>query len=367
LKVGATRGTDNMTGGSYTFNPSNGTLQYAPAAGAAETVVNTEGWAYVPVATTTTATNGTVASGQNPTSAAVAVTVTKVNADETETPISQASNITITSGEIMGDGLDNEGNPEASTGLDVSMDEEGNVAKFVYTAEELQAALNEGATPEENQKNIKLGADLLNLTEGFEVSAENVVLDLNGKRIHVNGDDAFRVNAGSTLIIEGNKESIVETGGATNPGICTIWANGGSVIINGGYFKVSMDNDGNRNDCIYAGYNSDVEETAGLIIINGGYFEYSTIYTLDYGNEGYDIAKDGDRYLLNCANQDAGEQFCQITVNGGNFKNHVPGKELYGKENEVILGNNNLKVYNKNNEEIVNKHSGSEEVWYTVK
>ena len=138
---------------------------------------------------------------------------------------------------------------------------------------------------------------------------------------------------------------------------------GSTVIINGGYFKAGVDENDNRMDCIYAGSNSDASDNPGKIIINGGKFEFTGNYSVDESEADYNIAKDGDRFLLNCADND---DSALITVNGGKFKNHVPGKENVG-DGEVVLGTDK-KVYNVNTGvEITEKHTGTEAVWYEVR
>ena len=54
--------------------------------------------------------------------------------------------------------------------------------------------------------------------------------------------DAFEVQTGGTLTLSGTKETVVAAGGS--PAVCAIWANGGTVIINGGYYKTSQDDNG---------------------------------------------------------------------------------------------------------------------------
>ena len=112
------------------------------------------------------------------------------------------------------------------------------------------------------------------------------------------------------------------------------------------------DKNNKRNDCIYAGSNANT--TSGKITINNGKFEFIT-------PDGYN-GENGDKYLINCADSGTGSL---ITVNGGTYKNYVPGKEPVGVD-EVKLGEGKA-VYNNNNEIVSTAHSGEGETWYTVK
>ena len=75
--------------------------------------------------------------------------------------------------------------------------------------------------------------------------------------------------------------------------------------------------------------------------------------------------------MINCANS-AAEDSRGIKVNGGLFKNHVPGKESYGTEDEVAVGADKaVYIYDIEEEmtikEAVNGHTGQDVVWYIVK
>ena len=131
--VSATAGTNNMTGGYYTFNAENGTLDYNPVNNVTPAMVMEDGYVYVPVATTTDQTDGTSAETET-----VDVTVTNL---ETESTVIEGNDVEITSGEIMGD---EEGE---DTGLDTGVieGEEGAVAgTIVSTLAELETAIKNG-------------------------------------------------------------------------------------------------------------------------------------------------------------------------------------------------------------------------------
>lgn len=163
-------------------------------------------------------------------------------------------------------------------------------------------------------------ADILDMTEPIKVTADNVTIHLNDNDITSLSSDVFEVTG--SLTINGSDDAKVTAGTNTSEtgSVSAVWAHSdGSVTINGGHYSVGQDKDGKRNDCIYAGSNS--TQTAGTITINGGLFEYT-------GTPSTEIAKDGDRYLLNCADSTPSSS---VTVSAGKFKNHVPGLESTGE------------------------------------
>ena len=187
-------------------------------------------------------------------------------------------------------------------------------------------------------------------------------INLNGFDVTAPNTDAFEV-AGTLTIKDTNNEGVVSAGTANpNASVCAVWANGGTVTIDGGHYKVYSDAAGKRNDCIYAGYNADNNNTAGNITINGGKFEYVWPLTKTSG-----IDYNGDMFLLNCADKDLHQTV--ITVNGGQFKNNAPSYEAttpQGRtDNEVKLGDGK-KVYN-GETEVIAAHNGTTDIWYVVK
>ena len=181
-----------------------------------------------------------------------------------------------------------------------------------------------------NNAEANIDTDMTDLEESIKITADNVVINLNNHQITTKTSDVFEVTGSLTL--NDNQEASVRAGTDTeNTGsVCAVWAyDGGSVTINGGQYQVGPDKDGNRNDCIYAGSNA--RNTAGTIIINGGIFAFDWIAERPEGT--IDIAKDGDRFLLNCADSTPASS---ITVNGGQFTNHVPSIEATG--DGVVLG-----------------------------
>ena len=187
-------------------------------------------------------------------------------------------------------------------------------------------------------------------------------INLNGFDVTAPNTDAFEV--AGTLTIKDTKNEGVVSAGTENPAasVCAVWANGGTVTIDGGHYKVYSDASGKRNDCIYAGYNADNNDTAGNITINGGKFEYVWPKTK---NSGLDY--NGDMFLLNCADKDLYQT--HITVNGGEFKNNAPSYEdttPKGRiDNEVKLGEGKG-VYSEG-KIITEAHSSTTDIWYVVK
>ena len=220
------------------------------------------------------------------------------------------------------------------------------VKKGIYN----ELALNNAIA--QDNATAELKADII-LSQPVTVTKTGINLKLNGFDITAPSTDVFEVTG--SLTIYGNDDSIVSAGTVQeNTGsVCAVWAHaGGTVTIDGGYYKVGPDKNNKRNDCIYAGSNANT--TSGQITINNGKFEFIT-------PDGY-TGENGDKYLINCADSGTGSL---ITVNGGTYKNYVPGKEPVGVD-EVKLGEGKA-VYNNNNEIVSTAHSGEGETWYTVK
>ncbi|MBQ3191386.1 MAG: hypothetical protein IJB61_09160 [Bacteroides sp] len=148
-------------------------------------------------------------------------------------------------------------------------------------------------------------------TEDGAIAPIEITLDLNGKTLKNDTGDVIVVGQGIKLTITGNGEVL---GATTNKASsCAVWADGGEVIIENGYFAVGSDN-ALRNDCIYAKW-------GGKITINGGEFEYLGTVATDKQN----TADDGNKYLLNLKDSNAeGGQGNQIIVNKGKFWRYNP-------------------------------------------
>lgn len=221
-----------------------------------------------------------------------------------------------------------------------------------------ELALNNAIT--QDNATAELKADII-LSQPVTVTKTGINIKLNGFDITAPSTDVFEVTG--SLTIDGDDNSIVSAGTEKeNTGsVCAVWAHSsGSVTINGGYYKVGPDKNDLRNDCIYAGWNNDPDgASAGTIIINGGKFEYT-------GPLSTETDKNGDKFLINCGDRTAST----ITVNGGSYKNHVPGKELVnpiGNGASINLGTS-VKVYKgDSSEEATEAHNGNETIWYNVK
>ena len=142
-----------------------------------------------------------------------------------------------------------------------------------------------------------------------EAQTIKITLNLNGKTLKNDISDVIYVGKGVELTITGNGNVLGAT--TDNASSCAVWADGGKVVIENGYYAVGGDGT-DRNDCIYA-------KNGGHITINGGEFEYTGTVTEDmqYGNA------DGNKFLLNLkddteANGAAGDNNV-IMVNAGKF------------------------------------------------
>ena len=128
----------------------------------------------------------------------------------------------------------------------------------------------------------------------------DMTLNIEGITIESAGD-VFVVTSG-TLIVEGN--GVVNAGKAGVGSWCAVWANGGTVVINGGTYSVGGDNStddvNHQNDLIYT-------KNGGKVTINGGTF----------------IAGEGI-WALNENDANRGT----ITVKGGNFVGFNPANNV---------------------------------------
>ena len=215
------------------------------------------------------------------------------------------------------------------------------VKEGVYNETALKAAIAAGET------DVTLDANI-DLTSSVEVNRD-LVVNLNNKSIKCASSDVFVVTAGTLTI---NGEGTVYGSEDNSSSSCAVWAKeNGTVIINGGTYKVGHDGaskDANkanwRNDCIYARDNA-------KITINGGEFAY----TGDINTENFQ--SDGNRFLLNCRDDDYKAGTSSITVTGGTFHKFNPGAT--SSENPVasyvaagyssVAGENNTYVVKKDN------------------
>ena len=170
-------------------------------------------------------------------------------------------------------------------------------------------------------------AEDMNVTTPLVVkSGVNAVLDLGGHQISNVGTDqcAIKVEDGASLVIRGTGK--VHGGGGTDYSCAVIAL--GRVTIESGEFTVGADKNGQGNSCIYA--------NGGTVIINGGRFSSD--------------AKYADRYwVLNSKNNSDSV----ILVTGGTFINFDPAHPntddypnyvANGYQSIQIEGTNNFKV-----------------------
>ena len=183
------------------------------------------------------------------------------------------------------------------------------VKEGIYNETALKAAIAAGNTE------VTLGANI-DLASSVEISS-NLTVNLNGKSIKCASTDVFVVTAG-TLTINGS--GTVYGSYDNSSSSCAVWAKeNGTVIINGGTYMVGHDGASKeagesnwRNDCIYARDNAH-------ITINGGEFKY----TGEINETNFE--SDGNRFLLNCRNDDYQAGRSSITVTGGTFHKFNPG------------------------------------------
>ena len=113
---------------------------------------------------------------------------------------------------------------------------------------------------------VKLGDNItIENTDGISVgNGKTVTLDLNGKDVTAQGDGLV-AGTGTTLTLNATNGGSL-TAGATVGNWVAVWANGGTITINGGTYHVGLDQT-DSNSCIYA-------KNGGYITVNGGSFSH---------------------------------------------------------------------------------------------
>ena len=130
------------------------------------------------------------------------------------------------------------------------------------------------------------------------VNAENVTLDLSTSTLSGNGSNgAIQVTGGMTTIA--GEGTVAATLGSDNYSMA-VWANSGTVNIDGGTYKNATDGSDRGTDLIYA-------SGTGKIVINGGTF----------------IAAKPE-WTLNCKDADYNAGTANIIVKGGRFYKFDP-------------------------------------------
>ena len=160
------------------------------------------------------------------------------------------------------------------------------------------SSVSEAINQAENGDVVTLAEDVNLGVENLVVNAENVTIDLAGQTVVANGSNgAIKVEGGLTTL-SGNG-NVSATLGADNYSMA-VWAQNGTVVINGGFYSNATDGSDRGTDLIYASGN-------GQIVINGGIFE---------------AAK--PEWTLNCKDADYKAGTANIIVKGGSFKNFNP-------------------------------------------
>ena len=168
-------------------------------------------------------------------------------------------------------------------------------------------------------KYVTLGSDIT-LAEALTITTDETVLTLNGKKLACKVDDVLKVTGGTLTI---NGDGLVYGSEDNSSSSCAVIArDNGTVIINGGTYKVGQDNatknntslsadqrKNYRNDCIYARDN-------GKITINGGEFAYTGVV------DSQNFQSDGNRFLLNV--RDEHKTTAKIEVTGGKYHKFNP-------------------------------------------
>lgn len=145
------------------------------------------------------------------------------------------------------------------------------------------------------QEDVNMGAGD---NDHLVVNAENVTIDLGGKELAANGSNGAIKVEGGVATLDGT--GVVHGTLGSDKYSMAVWANDGTVVINGGTYKNETDGSDRGTDLIYASGN-------GCIEINGGVFE---------------AAK--PEWTLNVKDADYKAQTAKIIVKGGSFKGFDP-------------------------------------------
>ena len=167
-----------------------------------------------------------------------------------------------------------------------------------------------------------------------KVASINSTTTIN-QNIVVSGSetDAISVMSG-TAFIEGGYYN----GGQTplgDAGNTAVWANGGNVVINDGYFTINglADGDTGHIDLIYA--------KLGTITINGGFF----------------VGENDTVWLLNCNDTNYKNGTANIIVKGGTFVNFDPSNNAFEGEGTSFVADGYT---------VIKEIQDNGDVWYTV-
>ena len=198
---------------------------------------------------------------------------------------------------------------------------------------------------------VVLATDIVCLKEIYAYQPEALTLDLNGHTLSlqyaesfdgetVERDNCATITVSGNLVIEdsseaktGRVENTDRTGGVgidIHPDNYAVRVGKrGNLVINGGTYYTSADANGNANSVIYIYTDKITAKYAAHVTINGGAFET-------------EIASNGTYFVLNM--DDVYHFDCTMTVNGGTFKNYIPGTTNTGEV--ATLGENCIVVQN---------------------
>ena len=155
--------------------------------------------------------------------------------------------------------------------------------------------------------NVTVDSPVVNKTAMYVTSDLTVNLLANMSIPNdVEGDGVFCVKTGATLTLNGTG---TVNGVGDNDWNIAVYANGGKVVINGGYYTNVGAGDQNQYDLIYVG------KTGGEVYITGGSFNCQT-----------------PKWTLNCADGKGGK----IYVSGGEFYQYNPLEAECGAGEVVV-------------------------------
>ena len=175
---------------------------------------------------------------------------------------------------------------------------------------------------------FQLGADFTNLDAPIRITADNIVLELNGHTLSATGDIKVITVDGGSLTINGNGSIVATTEIALHV------FNYGSAIINGGHYISSNDSGIGVGSTTYSEEKRvNIACTGGTLIVNGGIVD-AREYGIGVWGDGELIVNDvtvntvdnivigtnGTEYDLENGNP---YPEYSITINGGTFNGHI--------------------------------------------
>ena len=165
------------------------------------------------------------------------------------------------------------------------------------------------------------------VTDEINLSSKKWVIDLNGHSVKLEYGENVKPNNGGVFKIGGSGSSLTINDSSNGEGkvigsdktypnkvTCAVrLTNSGKLTINGGHFYGMS----KGTSCIFVFTNMSTNSKA-TVVINGGTFETAS-------------PSNGTYFVLN--HQDSFSAGCTMTVNGGSFKNYNPGVTLVDPDN----------------------------------